>query len=71
MLTHNQWVAIFEAVMQGTFDDRDGEAVMEFFMDNKLGDLDHSTGENPAHTPFKRPRFMANNFRPDSNDEDC
>ena len=69
-LTHNRWVAIFEAVMQGTFDSRDGEVVMEFVMDNKLGDPDLSTGEHPARTPFKRPRFMANDFGPDSDNKD-
>ena len=54
-----------------TFDDRVIEAVTEFIMDDKLGDPDHSTGENPSCTPFKRPRFMVNNFDPDYNDEDA
>ena len=69
ILTHDRWFAIFSVVMQGTFDNRRGESVTEFVMDNKLGDPDSSTGENFACNPFKHPRFMANDFEPDSNNE--
>ena len=69
-LTHNGCVAIFEAFIQGTMDNMYGEAVTEFVRGNKLGNPDHSTGENPARTPFKRSKFMANDFKPDSNDKD-
>ena len=69
VLTHNRWSTIFRAVMQGTFNDRGGEAVTEFVMDDKLGDSDPSTGENLARTHFKHPRFMADDFQPDPDDE--
>ena len=65
----NRWVAIFEVVMQGTFDDRGGEVVTELILDDKLGDSDPSTGENLVHTLFRRPRFMSNDFYPDSDDK--
>ena len=38
MLTHTRWVAIFESVTHGTFDDKNGDAVTESVLDNKLGD---------------------------------
>ena len=71
ILTHTRWVAIFESFTQGTFDNRNGEAVIDFFLDGKLGDPDLSTGELPAQTPFKCPRFTADNFAPDSDDKIC
>ena len=68
-LSHNRWVAIFEAVKKGTFDDTGGEAVMEFILDDKLGESDPSTGKNLVCTPLKCPRFMPNDFDPDSGDK--
>ena len=66
LLTHNRWVTIFEALKKATFDDKGGKGVTEFILDYKLGDSDPNTGENLIHTPFKRSRFMMNDFDPDS-----
>ena len=71
MFTHNRWFVIFKAVTQGTFNDKGGEAVTGFVMDNKLWDPDLGMGENLTRTPFERPGFMANNFKPDSNNGDA
>ena len=60
-LTHNRCIAIFEAVTQRTFDDRGGEAVTEFIVNNKLGVPDPSTGENLARAHFNQ---MTSNLTP-------
>ena len=62
-LSHARWIAIFDVVGKGTFNDKEG--VTQFIMEGKTGSIDQ---KRPVNTPFKRPRFGLNNFDADTLD---
>ena len=55
------WIAIFDAVGKGTFDDKEG--VTQFILEEKTGSVNQ---KGPVKNPFTRPRFGLNAFDADT-----
>ena len=51
-LSHYRWIAIFNAVRKGTFDDKEGAT--QFILEDKTGCVNQ---KGPVNTPFKCPMF--------------
>ena len=62
-LSHSRWIAIFDAVGKGTFDDEEGAT--HFILEDKTGGVDQ---KGPVNTQFKLPRFGINDFNTDTLD---
>ena len=61
--SHSRWIANFNAVGKGTFDNEEGAA--QFMLEDKTGYVDQ---KGPVNTLYKRPMFGLGDFDLDALD---